>query len=281
LGVDEARRAVERLCSQINRMGESSRPTVEIPLEATGSATGLPFEKWFLTELSKNMEIKTMGKSAFLKGLVIESGEQFDVSNLQKETWWAKVQQLSPNVIKQLESGKEPKLQQALGDVIVICGASLNDIVLVNVKATELVESKPVGRPPNIVSALRLIEFLIDLFRDRPQLKEKVHVWIVCFEYTLVSGSKARVDGCHLRDMFKLDLSKAPPINFDAAIQIQWHVRDMVEATNMTLDEFSRQLVNKVTTDWRKFSKKRNRQWEGLGKELLSVLDNRSKVHEK
>ena len=260
---------------KINDFDESEKPTISIPSGATGAAAGLPFEKWFKVELAKETKHKVFDKLEFAKYVigVLESKNQ-NLNSLRKNTWWAKVQQFTPATIERIKRGEEPKLQQPLGDVAVMYGDDLNDVLLLNIKATEAKENgEPVGRPPNIVSAMRLLKFFVELFDKKPHLTEKANVWLVGFDYIPMGGGKVRIEQAHFKSMLKLDLEKAPPINFDAAIQIQWHLNDMVEDETQSLGDFAKKLANKYRDEWKTFTNRRTDKLENIIKKLLPAIE--------
>jgi len=273
MGVEEIRQNIKELCLQINEFDEKNKPIITIPGGATGSAAGLPFEDWFRGILSKNTKDGVLGKLEFVKYIMENYLCKTNLESLLKDTWWGKLQQFTHETIRRVEEREEPKLQQALGDIIVKYGDDLNDVVLINVKATEINDNGPIGRPPNIVSAFRLLEFLTELFDEKINLIDKVNVWLAGFYYIPIGSGKVRIEQSHYRDMFKLDLEKAPPINFDAAIQIQWHLGDMVEREKQTLDEFAKELGEKYLNEWKSFKKRRDEKMEKIVNKLFSAIE--------
>jgi len=274
MSIDEIRQKIKELCKQINELDESEKPVVTIPKGATGSAAGLPFELWFKNEISKRIECEVFGRIDFMKYVIQNFLTNKTLDELNKKVWWGKVQQFSEKNIKRITKGEEPKLQQALGDIVIKYGDDLNDVILVNVKATEVSDGEPIGRPPNIISAYRLLDFFVHIFEEKFHLIKKVNVWIVGFYYNPMGEGKVKIVKCHFVDMFKLDLDKAPPINFDAAIQIQWHTGDMIERGEQTLEEFAEKLAEKYQTEWKSFIKRRDEKLERIIERLINAIHN-------
>jgi len=275
MSLEEIRQNIKKLCMEIRECNESKKPVIEIPEGATGSAAGLPFELWFKNEMSRKIgKSKVFGRIDFVRYVIQNFLKNRKLDELHKNTWWAGLQQFSAENVRRIQIGEEPKLQQALGDIVIKYGDDLNDIVLINVKATEVSNGKPVGRPPNIVSAFRLLEFFLEIFEEKPHLADKVNTWLVGFYYNPIGNGKVRVVNCHFINMFKLDLEKAPEINFDAAIQIQWHVGDMVEREDQTLEMFAQKLAEKYWTEWKAFTKRRDEKLERIIQSLMSAIKN-------
>jgi hypothetical protein len=252
--IEKIYQIVKEFCKEMNELNETERPIIRIPRGATGSAAGLPFEVWFQSEISGKMKYKVFGKMDFVDYILNNYAMSLD--KLLQATWWGNIQQFRPEIIKRVKMGEQPKLQQALGDVIIKYGDDLNDIILVNVKATEVSNGEPVGRPPNIISAYRLLQFFLELFENKRHLVEKVNVWLIGFDYNPLGEEKVRIEQCHFKNLFWLDLKKAPLINFDAAIQIQWHLKDMIEIENQAIHEFAENLAYKYRNEWKTFINK-------------------------
>lgn len=266
---------IKNLCSSISEADEAGKPTIEIPRGATGSAAGLPFENWFKESLSGKVDYEVFERLEFIR--YVDKNylrkKSVNLNELRKNVWWWEPQQLSEKVIERIRMGERPKLQQALGDIIVKYGEGLNDIVLINVKATEVGrDGKPIGRQPNIVSALRLLNFLVDIFTEKIILKNKINIWLVGFHYLPKEENKVQIRNAYFKDLFKLDLERAPPINFDAANQIQWHLNEMVENQNQTLEDFAIKLGEKYLKEWKEFMKRRDEKVEKIVKKLKDAI---------
>lgn len=276
MSLEEIRQSIKELCIEINKSDENKKPVISIPVGATGSAAGLPFELWFKNEMSGRTKYKVFGRIDFMKYVIQSFLENIGLDELHKTTWWSRLQQFSAENIRRIQSGEEPKLQQALGDIVIKYGEDLNDVVLINVKATEASDGRPIGRPPNIVSAFRLLNFFLEIFDEKSHLVNKVNTWLVGFYYNPIRNGRVRIVSCHSVNMFKLDLDKAPEINFDAAIQIQWHLGDMIEREEQTLEDFAKKLADKYWGEWKAFTQRRDKKLEGIIQRLLSAI---KKVH--
>jgi hypothetical protein len=270
MAVEEIRQIVKEFCEKINESEVKKKPIISVPRGATGSAAGLPFEKWFQKAISDKIKYEVFGRLDFMNYILENYNISLDI--LLKTTWWGGFQQFTPENIRRVKKGEKPKLQQTLGDIIIKYGNDLNDIILINVKATEVSNGEPVGRPPNIISAYRLLRFFLELFNNKPHLIKKVNVWLVGFDYNPLEEEKVRIRQCHFKNLFWLDLDKAPPINFDAAIQIQWHLRDMIECEEQTVEDFAQKLAYKYRAEWKAFVNQRNEKLERFVEKLLSLI---------
>jgi hypothetical protein len=239
---------------------------------AHGSAAGIPFEEWVVNAL-KSCKLNAFLQEEFV-GYIVEELRSlgFSLNGIKRiifeKTWWGSYV-VSEN---QLKAAKPSAYQQSLADVIVFYGENvskeLNNILIVNVKSHDLRKD---SRPPNIISALRVLEFGKDLLmkaQHYPDFIDKANIIFVGIYYS-VEDNNARIDSIHVKDFFKLDVDKMPPINFDAAIQIQWHVRDMVENPAIGKLTFLEKLARKYLTEWQEFVGKRTKH----AKELISKLN--------
>lgn len=168
--IEKIRQVIKDLCLQLDRMDERNRPMIEIPRGASGSAAGLPFEEWFKKVLSESVEYDIFERLEFMRYIYENYLERKNatLNELRKNVWWVTPQQFTKKAIERIKKGEEPKLQQSLGDVVIKYGKDLNDVILINVKATETDNyGEPVGRPPNIISAFRLLKFLSEVFTKK------------------------------------------------------------------------------------------------------------------
>jgi hypothetical protein len=252
---------IYELCSELNKAKD--KPIVNLKKGASGSAAGLPFEDWAYNKLKERFRepyrlFNTYDLAEYLTYNILN---KTSLSELRGKTWWVGLQQLTEETIQEIRLGRRPKFQQALGDLILQYGDDINTVALLNIKSSELGDDRPQGRPPNIVSAYRLLEFLAELIDEKYHLIDKVAIYFLGFYYKRIDEEHVSVDRCYLRNLFKLDVKKAPPINFDAAIQIQWHIMDMVEKEQSLLD-FAEQLAEKYLEEWRAFTNTRTRKIE-------------------
>jgi len=154
------------------------------------------------------------------------------------DTWWAKLL-LQGN--PRLEAYRQT---QGMGaDLILHYGEELEEldnVILVNVKSRNVERA---GRDPNIISAFRLLDYFSSVAHQAnpDDIFDKIRYWVLGFDYK--SGV---IQNVHVKDLFRLDISRMPPINFDAALQIQWHVKDMVTLPEQTNREFVSRFTKKI-----------------------------------
>jgi len=125
-------------------------------------------------------------------------------------------------------------------------------VILINVKSRNTARK---GRPPNIISAYRLLNYFSNMCYPLAArgLLEEIRYWVLGFDHK--SGV---VQNAHVKDLLKLDVSRMPPINFDAAMQIQWHVGDMATLPRQTPREFISKFTTKFNEDWKKHKERRD-----------------------
>lgn len=64
-----------------------------------------------------------------------------------------------------------------------------------------------------------------------------------------------------------------PPINFDAANQIQWHIKDMVENPSVDKLTFFKSIAKKYLDEWQKFMSLRTSDVRNLVGELERLIE--------
>ncbi|AGK61366.1 hypothetical protein Asulf_01375 [Archaeoglobus sulfaticallidus PM70-1] len=260
---------------EIRRMVESCLSTakgqvvndVAIMSRASGSASGLPFEEWTKNKLNE-CGFKTFLQEEYLLEVVRELKEKghsnSQIERIIRDTWWGTSNyMISRNQLNHafnqhaLNQNDPPAYQQSIADIILFYGNDLvdniNDIVAINVKSHNL--DRP-SRDPNIISAKRIIDYMKDILETKPSIIDKVNLWFIGIYYRQSSGY-ASIEEIYIKDFFRLDVKKIPTINFDAAIQIQWHVKDMVELESQDKLTFIESLAEEFNKRWVEFVDRR------------------------
>lgn len=174
-----------------------------------------------------------------------------DHTDIITRTWWGKL------LLQKKPKPETYKQTQGLGaDLICYHGnefKDLVDVILLNVKSRNTERS---GRHPNIISAYRLLDYFSNICYDSPtnELLDKIQYWVMGFDH-----KSGLIHNVYVKDLFKLDVSKMPPINFDAALQLQWHVGDMETLPNQTNREFISNFTKKFNDDWKKHKERRDK----------------------
>jgi hypothetical protein len=244
-----------------------------------GSAAGIPFEEWVVNAL-KSCKLNAFLQEGFVEYVVKELRElgfsSFIENIVFEKTWWGSYVVSESQLKAALINEKPTVYQQSLADVIVFYGSDvtrdLNDVLIINVKSHDV---SKLSRPPNIISALRVLEFGKDLLTKAqyyPDFIDKANIIFVGIYYS-IKDNIGRIVDIYVKDFFKLDVNKMPPINFDAAIQIQWHVRDMVENSTIDRITFLENLAKKYLIEWQKFMRERTKDIENLINELNNLIE--------
>jgi len=246
--------------------------------DAYGHEAGMPIERWvkaILDEIDWSKgNVRNYFPNDFLTEIFSRIGkDERKIENALEQVWWAPLI-VSPKQIRQFLNGQNiERWQQEGGDIILFYGTDflkdISNVVLINVKSHDLGRA---SRPPNIMSAQRLLEYFADLLEREyfGQVLGKVNLWFLGVDYT-VHGSVAVVDKVHIRDLFLLDLSKLPQINFDAAIQIQWHVRDMNEIQQDKLT-FVENLAKTFISQWKAHSERKEAKYGTLVEKIKKLV---------
>ena len=262
-----------------------------------GSAAGLPFERWVKEVLSdkrdSNCGFNAYLQEDFISFIVERLRKDLRKSNeeirkiIRNETWWGiEDYVISDSQLDNALKGKAPDIYQgSMADIIVYYGKDklqpsdylddINNVLLINVKSHD---EKKRSRPPNIISALRLLKFGRDLLKRGRNFLEKANLLFVGIYYEEVENGVGNKNRCviikdiHIRDLFKLRVDAMPPINFDAAIQIQWHVREMKEDEHIDKLTFLEKLAEKYQKEWRGFMTSRTNEMEEIVKQVRDLI---------
>ena len=260
---------------------DAEKRRIKISRRASGSASGLPFESWTKDVLSR------CGYNVFLQeefvGEVVKrlKEQQHAVSDIEKvireKTWWGmKDYMVGKRQLEEALKGSEVSpYQQSVADIVLFYGKDLakdlNDAILINVKSHDIDKE---SRDPNVISAKRILEFFIDILEKAttyPEFIDKVNLWFIGIYYK--KGKEySEIREVHVKDFFKLDVTQIPEINFDAAIQIQWHIKNMVEINNIDKLTFVENLAKEYAKRWKEFSKRRTQNIEETVKRLEDLI---------
>lgn len=216
-----------------------------------GHSSGSVFEDWMETKL-KNLGYKVSSMNIFLEKLFqnLDNAKLIEIQKL----WWYDIMQSDGHLREFRESGKVDKTQQDIADLVLSLAQNntieeLEKIVIINVKSHNLQKK---SRPPNIISAERLLK-ICGLMIDRGNFARninKTELWFIGVDY-IIDDDGGVPKEVNIKSLTKLDISKVPQINFDAAIQIQWHVKDMIENNQSGID-FIKNFLTVFLREWEK-----------------------------
>ena len=242
--------------------------------DAHGHEVGRPIEDWLVRILNEY----EVGTRSFLSHEFIENvlkafgfKERQNIDKFFQRPWWASLLVTKMQLTSFLRGEAVPRWQQAGADIVVFLGDDLetefDKVVLLNVKGHNINRK---SRPPNIMSAQRLLYFFNGILQRPASDLDKCNLWFVGTNYS-IEGTRAKIEELYLRDLFLLDLEFLPQINFDAAIQLQWHVHDMVERRQTRLD-FIESLADKFISEWRNHMNRKNEKYEELVTEIKGLI---------
>lgn len=244
--------------------------------DAYGHKAGDHIEDWLIEILGKN-EWEVYPTHIFLEKVFSKIGKDGKkILESLKDVWWGKILPTKKQITAFVNGEKARKHQQAWADFVLVTDdkffddfKDLNKIILVNAKSHE---SSRDSRDPNIMSAQRLLQFLhtITKLPDYQEIIGDVNYWFIGVVYS-ATDKGGIIESISIKDLFKLDVSKIPQINFDAAIQIQWHVENMVEK-EQTKIEFIKNLSESFLEQWKKHSERKTKKYNALVKEIGEQL---------
>lgn len=236
-------------------------------VEGHGHQAGIPVERWVKNKLDENItNFKIFFPNEFIRYLNITT----NVRQTLESTWWRRLL-ISSQQITAAENGEDiGTWQQSVADIVLFYGTDRNDrnkIILLNVKSHN---TERESRDPNIMSAHRLLYYFKYAMSHNFNLDE-INIWFIGVDHHS-EGTSAIVESIHVKDLFKLDLSRLPLINFDAAIQIQWHVRNMVERDQSKI-EFVRNLAQTFLNQWNHHATSRTQKYQRLVREIVESIE--------
>ena len=267
----QIRTSIEKLFAAVLKDNEKLEIVGNINEEAYGHTAGIPTEDWAKTRLEAEFTIYYPNE-ILLEIFKLFKNEK-DIKNFLETVWWSKLLFTNQQLVDFLNEKEVKRWQQEGADLVLFYGKTIAEdsekVILINVKAHNSLKE---SRPPNIMSAQRLLEFFnyTLLKSDSKRRLEQMELLFLGVDYT-TAGDQATVNNIHIKDLFKLDVTEIPQINFDAAIQIQWHVKDMKEI-KQTKKEFILKLSNEFIKRWNHHSSAKQEKYEELVKNIKSKL---------
>jgi hypothetical protein len=273
--VSEIRRIVERCFTETLKDKGKLKIEGVITDESYGHSAGTPIEEWAKRNLQRGTDFTIYYPNEALARIFKELKDPRKIESFLDAVWWGKLL-FTKEQLKDFMAGKEVKRWQQEGaDLVLLYDSDItknpDKVILINVKSHLATRQ---SRPPNIMSAQRLLEYFDYILAkgDGRKLLSQAELWFLGVSYAIestqgevggVAINKAVVSSVALRDLFKLDVEEIPQINFDAAIQIQWHVEDMKEV-KQTKDTFVANLADEFIERWRHHSSAKESKYEKL-----------------
>lgn len=271
--VEEIKALVEKRFSQIIKTKENLKIKGIINPDAYGHSAGTPIEEWVREHIEKETDYKVFYPNELLLIVFKSLKEKGKIIEFLEDIWWGKLLFTKEQLVSFLLNKGVKRWQQEGADLVLFYGTDImaepHKIVLINVKSHE---SSRQSRAPNIMSAQRLLEFFeYTLAKEKgSDILDEVELWFLGVTYDIIDD-EAKVNGVAIKDLFKLDVAKIPQINFDAAIQIQWHVEDMKEI-KQTKQQFVLSLTDEFLKRWTHHSKSKQAKYEELVKNIKDKL---------
>lgn len=261
---------------------ENESKVPDITENAFGHSASGAIEDWTVEQLNKiDSNFKAYFPEEFLIELFTKIGK--DVKKIEtalQSSWWSCWLGTSKYVRNFISDKPLERSQQDGADILLFYGTDvltdINSVILINAKSHNLEKN---SRPPNIVSCKRLLEDFQCLLNPKHS-----DTWLPLANYWFVSCSWLFKDGnatikeIDLRDLFKLDLvnSKGLTVNFDAAIQLQCHVKQMIELEQKKM-QFMKNFSQLVSDQWKSFMKKRDKQYSDLTNTVFELISSSKK----
>jgi len=270
---NDIRDSIERGFNKILKNEEKAKVEDIKGNEAYGHLAGTPIEEWVKNNLSDILQFDIYYPNEFLELCFSKIGKsEGKIVNFLSSVWWGKLLATKKQIKSFISGKKVNRWQQEGADIVIFCGKDVikdaKNTILLNVKSHEITRH---SRPPNIMSAQRLLEYFDYLLEhNKREVLDDIELWFLGVSY-ISSQDTGKIKSIIIKDLFKLDIKQVPQINFDAAIQIQWHVEDMKEVTQ-TKPTFILSLVDEFMKRWNHHSKNKQRKYEAITKKLKNRL---------
>jgi len=271
----------ERLEREIIHFNEDQRGVLQgINEHSRGHQISNATEGWLNDFLNSiEWDVESFYYLDFVKTLFEEIGRnKSEIKEILNSAWWHSIKKLiikKKNIDEFVDGEDLTSWQQSSADLILFYGEDyledLEKVIFINVKGHD---ASRASRPPNIISGQKLMEIFKGLLEEN-----KVGIanyWFIGIDYLI--NDEAEVQDIHVADLFKLDMEAIPQINFDAAIQLQWHVRDMVEKEQTRL-ELIENFANEFYQSWRYHSEQKSEKYKEMRDEILSLLNAREFIN--
>jgi len=277
--IDQIRRKVEHEFGNALKSGKITTIQGFERADAYGHEAGMPIERWVKSFLEKidwgNWSIRIYFPNELFQEIFSKIGRnETKILKMIDDTWWGPLMVSKKQVQQFMNSQAVERWQQEGADIIIFYGndilKDINNIILINAKSHDIARS---SRPPNIMSAQRLLEYFASTLarQDAAEMLDKVSLWFLGVDYS-VSANQATVHSVHIKDLLLLNLARLPQINFDAAIQIQWHVRDMVEIDQDRLT-FIQNLAKTFIEQWKAHSDQKKEKYGKLVERIERLVE--------
>ncbi|WOV93929.1 MAG: HincII family type II restriction endonuclease [Candidatus Nitrosoabyssus spongiisocia] len=264
-----------KIKSYLNKSVSSNPVILGIDKTSFGHSAGNIFEEWTFNNLkSKDSNFEIWRPNEFLN-LAVQQNNGNSITKSLTQTWWADLHFNSKikdviNYDRTQQDGADLLLHY--GDTKTIL-TNMNNVILINVKSHNADKD---GRDPNILSAYRLLKFLNGVLHNKNPQKNlnRISYWIIGFSYKYDKIIKqTKITEVNVKDLFLLDVDSMPNINFDSAIQIQWHPSKMSEIHNQSKKQFVDKLVDKFDHAWIKHKTSKDERFNTLLGDIKGFLD--------
>jgi len=276
--VEDIRETLEK---EIDNLGHyDDRELERITKHSRGHQISNATEGWVNKYLNSiDLDAKSYYYLDFVEELFNQIGrDKKEIKNVLNNVWWHSTKKLivKKSNINEFVKGEElSSWQQSSADLILFYGDEILEdcekVIFINVKGHDSSRS---SRAPNIISGQKLMDIFKGLLETNKL--EKANYWFIGVDYRI--DDFAKVENIHVADLFRLDMTKIKQINFDAAIQLQWHVRNMIEKDQTRL-ELIKEFADEFLSAWESHTEKKTKKYKEMRDEIITLLESREYFH--
>lgn len=269
--LEQIRAKIELQFAELLKKGENL--TFPVRTDAYGHAAGDSIENWLKKHLSE-MGWTVYFANEFLTEIFPLIGPDRDKLNkFLNNIWWGNLKIHKKGQIDNFIKGNPIGTnQQAGADIVLFYGKDLKSepekVILINAKSHKIVRN---SRAPNIMSAQRLLENINNILSLNADMFYDIEYWFLGVDYIELEPGLAKAESINIKDLFRIDTSAISQINFDAAIQIQFNVRDIPEIDQTRIQFLDR--ISKLFIDtWKRHAERKSEKYEKLVNEIKDKL---------
>lgn len=241
---------------------------------AYGHSAGDAIEEWLKTNLLEKGWDVYYTHEFLSKIFPLIGKDRQKIINYLDNIWWGNLIHTRRQIGQFINGDEIGPYQQAGADIVLFYGDNVENepekLILINAKSHNIGRQ---SRAPNIISAQKILTYFYETLKKDDEMINDFEYWFFGVNNSQISPKLGKVESICIKDLFKIDTDSISQINFDAAIQIQFHLDEMPEVKQSKL-EFIDRLADLFIEKWRIHSERKGKKYEDLYKNIKCELSN-------
>jgi len=267
---DTIRKKIESEFSDIFK--DEDNLIFEVESGAYGHSAGDAIEGWLKSNLLKNGWDVYYTHEFLSEVFPLIGKDKTNIINYLDNLWWGNLIHTKRQINDFIKGEEIGPFQQSGADIVLFYGNNIDTepekLILINAKSHNI---DRMSRAPNIISAQKILTYFKDTLQKDSDMINNFEYWFFGVNNTQISPKLGKVESIHIKDLFKIDTDCISQINFDAAIQIQFHLADMPEIKQTKL-EFIDRLSDLFIEKWKIHSERKEKKYEKLYDDIKKEL---------